>query len=72
MRRSPAYGALVWGLRAVACLLFGLMAPFAWWLSAALLGWPAPPNAELVGLLTGGLAFALIVPRVRAQLRRDD
>ena len=72
MRQGPVYATAVWGLWAVACLLFGLAVPFACWMAAALLGWPAPPKAELVGLLTGGLTFAGTAPWVRAQLRRDD
>jgi hypothetical protein len=70
--RSRAYGVAVWGLWAVACLLLGLTAPFAWWLSAALLQWPPPPGAELLGLLAGGGAFALTAPWVRVQLRRHE
>jgi hypothetical protein len=70
--RGGAYAAVVWALWAVACLLFGLVLPLAWWLTSALLRWPAPVAAEWVWLLTSGVAFVATAPWVRAQLRRDN
>ena len=70
--RGGAYAAAVWALWALACLLLGLAIPLAWWITSALLGWPAPAAPELTWLLTSGAAFAATAPRVRAQLERGD
>ena len=67
--RSRGSAAAVWALWAVACGLLGLALSLACWLTAALLRQPLPLGTPLLWLLGSALAFAVVAPRVRAQLR---
>ena len=66
------YAAAASVLWALACLLLGLAASLACWMAAALLRRPPRPEAPLIALLVGGLAFAAVAAWVRARLRRGE